>query len=96
VRVVRIWFRHPVIRELAVGVEWRCRVGGLINSLGYEQLSRWKFFGSRLTWHVLWASGLLRPFKNDGVVRYNPSVNFIGGGSQNFINWSVKEIFIGR
>jgi hypothetical protein len=41
------------------------------------------------------ASGLSSALENDGAVRYDPFVNFIGRERQQFIDWGVKEIFIG-
>jgi hypothetical protein len=58
VEVVGIRLRNEVIRELAVGVEWGCRLGGRIGCFGFERRSgggrRWKYAGNRGTWHVLW------------------------------------------
>jgi hypothetical protein len=39
------------------------------------------------------ASGLLTALQNDGVVGYNPFVNFNRRESQQFINGSVRDLY---
>ena len=53
-RVVRIPCMNKMIRELAVGVEWSCGLGGQTGPFGFERQSGWKLVGSRQIWHVLW------------------------------------------
>lgn len=86
---------NEVIRELAVGVEWGCGLGGQIGRFAFERCSGWKYVGNRQTWHVLWRLASRRLWRMMGRGEYDPFFDFIGRKSQQLIDRVVKEIFIG-
>jgi hypothetical protein len=76
-------------RELTVGVEWG--VGLLVGLAILVSNGKWKYVSNRRTWHVLWRLASRRLWRMMG---RGDTIYFSISG-QRFIDWVVKEIFIG-